>query len=85
MLGQKNGCSHKINWRKEKPSVSITFKFRVNVSKCLFLMFSDKKVYNDQKSFAIEIISINRRKKMQMSYMTNIATDVMLTGKLDDR
>ena len=38
------------------------------------------------KSFAIEIILINRRKKKaQMSYMTNIATDVMLTGELDDR
>ena len=36
------------------------------------------------KSFAIEIISNNRRKKPQMSYMTNIAIDVMLTGELDD-
>ena len=68
-------------------SVSITFKFYVNVAKCLFLMFSDKKKCTTIKSFATEIISINRRKKnkkTQMSYTTNIATDVMLTGELDD-
>ena len=33
----------------KKTSVSITLKFCVNVAKCLFLIFSDKKVYNDQK------------------------------------
>ena len=37
------------------------------------------------KSFAIEIISINRRKKTICHTKTNIATDVMLTGELDDR
>ena len=37
------------------------------------------------KSLAIDIVSIKRRKKNHMSYMTNIATDVMLTGELDDR
>ena len=38
------------------------------------------------KSFAIEIILVNRKKKKnQMSYMMNIATDVMLSGELDDR
>ena len=37
------------------------------------------------KSFAIEIILINRRKKHQMSYKKNIATDMMLTDELDDR
>ena len=39
------------------------------------------------ESFATEIISINRRnkKQTQMSYKTNMATDMMLTGELDDR
>ena len=39
------------------------------------------------KSFAMEIISIDRRKKKktEMSYKSNIVTDVMLTGELDDR
>ena len=36
------------------------------------------------QSFAIELISINRREK-NVSYMTNVATDVMLTGELDDQ
>ena len=33
----------------EKKLVFIAFKLCVNVAKWLFLMFSDKKVYNDQK------------------------------------
>ena len=36
------------------------------------------------KSFAIEIISIKNEKKNPKSYKANIATDVMLTGELDD-
>ena len=38
------------------------------------------------RSFAIEIISINRRKKKKktMSYTTSIGTEVMLTGELNE-
>ena len=44
--GRKTGAPTK-SVRRKKTSVSITFKFCVNVAKCLFLIFSDKKVYND--------------------------------------
>ena len=55
----------------------------MNVGVCVSC-FKTKK-FTMIKSFAIKIISINRReKKKQMSYTTNIATGVMLTGELDD-
>ena len=76
------------NKLEKKKSVSITFKVCVNVAKCLFLMFSDKKVYNDPKFCNRNYFNQWEKKKTQktqMSYMKNIATDVMLTGELDDR
>ena len=73
------------NKLEKKKGVSITFKFCVNVAKCLFLMFSDKKVYNDQKFCNRNYFNQMGENKHQMSYATNIATDVMLTDELDDR
>ena len=56
----------------------------MNVAKCLFLIFQDKTVYNDQKFCNRNYFNQLERKK-QMSYKTNIANGVMLTGELDDR
>ena len=49
-----------------------------------FSYFQTKKVYNDQKFCNRHYFNQYQKKEMQMSYMTNIPTDVMLTGELDD-
>ena len=49
-----------------------------------FSCFKTKKVHNDQK-FCNRNYFNQLEKKKQISYKTNIATDLMLTGDLDDQ